>query len=155
MAVSLIICQKRFHLLLPNTFLMPISLLRLTAWAVERLMKLIQAISMMKTPIRANVQRVGKLMVCVPKLPKRSSKCMVARGCKKWRVRLISHSSWNSWPQSARQASEIFRNKKGHINAELFTVQWFRGKSDPYKAPCLPSPKIKKMFWFVFDSILE
>src|SRR5574338_67311 len=56
--VSPIICQNNCLLLPPRTFLIPTSLERPTACAVERLMKLIQAIMTMNKPISDNVHKV-------------------------------------------------------------------------------------------------
>ena len=55
--VSISTCMLSWALLLPITFLIPTSLLLVTANAVERLMKLIQAINIISNPINASVYK--------------------------------------------------------------------------------------------------
>ena len=61
-AVSPIICQNNCALLLPNTFLIPTSFERPTACAVERLMKLMQAMIIINIPIKESVHSVDLLV---------------------------------------------------------------------------------------------
>ena len=51
-AVSEINCQNSCEGRLPNTFRIPTSLERLSAWAVARLMKLTQAVMIKNKPIK-------------------------------------------------------------------------------------------------------
>ena len=61
--VSPITCPISCVRSLPNTFLIPTSLDLLTAWAVARLIKLMHAMMMMKTPINESVHRVALVVV--------------------------------------------------------------------------------------------
>jgi hypothetical protein len=57
-----------------NTLRIPASLDLPAERAVDRLMKLMLAMIMMRTPIRLSVHKVGRLVTWSPRLPKRLSK---------------------------------------------------------------------------------
>jgi hypothetical protein len=60
--VSEKICERSCDLLPPNTFRIPTSLLRVTAKAVERLIKFMHAINNISNPIKPSVSN-GVLLV--------------------------------------------------------------------------------------------
>src|SRR5690606_40904019 len=84
-----------------STFLTPTSLDRLTACAVVRLMKLIQAVNKRNIPTRERLSNVPFVTTLLLKLPNLSSKCTSLKGCR-------SRSRW-----AASSGAIYLRNSSG------------------------------------------